>query len=257
MPEYDFIALDVETANSDHCSICQVGLAFFKDGKVVDTWENYVDPATHFSSKNISIHGITPEIVKGSMLVPEMYEHLSGFLKNQIVVHHMPFDRIALCRVAQKYNRNKLDCLWLDSARLARHTWEEVRSRGYALGSLAERFSIPLNNHHNALDDAIAAGHICNLAIQKNHPSFSAWLSENKNAGILRQSDYHYESNESIQDEEYSEVVTILPAYPVQPPSMPDDPEQTKKTTRYALILVGIILFIIAFVYLLLILDLL
>lgn len=39
-----FVALDVETANADQASICQVGLVRFEGGDVADTWETLVDP---------------------------------------------------------------------------------------------------------------------------------------------------------------------------------------------------------------------
>ena len=34
----NFVSVDVETANSDRASICQIGIAVFKDGKLVDEW---------------------------------------------------------------------------------------------------------------------------------------------------------------------------------------------------------------------------
>ena len=39
-----FISLDVETANPDMSSICQVGIVHFEDGKPVETWSSLVDP---------------------------------------------------------------------------------------------------------------------------------------------------------------------------------------------------------------------
>ena len=35
MKTIDFVAVDVEAANSGVCSICQIGLAAFKDGALV------------------------------------------------------------------------------------------------------------------------------------------------------------------------------------------------------------------------------
>jgi DNA polymerase-3 subunit epsilon len=43
-----FVAIDVETANPDFASICQIGLARFKDGQLVDTWEALIDPDDYF-----------------------------------------------------------------------------------------------------------------------------------------------------------------------------------------------------------------
>ncbi len=35
----NFLALDVETANADYSSICQIGIAEFREGEVVDKIE--------------------------------------------------------------------------------------------------------------------------------------------------------------------------------------------------------------------------
>ena len=62
----DFVAIDVETANADVGSICQVGMAHFVDGQIVDEWSTLVDPEDYFDGMNVSIHGIEPHMVRGS-----------------------------------------------------------------------------------------------------------------------------------------------------------------------------------------------
>ncbi len=61
----DFVALDVETANADMASICQVGLARFEGGVLVHEWKSYVDPDDYFDAVNVSIHGIDEDTVRG------------------------------------------------------------------------------------------------------------------------------------------------------------------------------------------------
>lgn len=51
-----FVAFDVETANENRSSICQIGLAFFENGQLVETWESLVNPKTYFADMNIAIH---------------------------------------------------------------------------------------------------------------------------------------------------------------------------------------------------------
>jgi DNA polymerase-3 subunit epsilon len=45
----EFIAIDVETANADMASICQIGIARFKGGALAEEWKTYVDPQDHLS----------------------------------------------------------------------------------------------------------------------------------------------------------------------------------------------------------------
>ena len=55
-----FVAIDVETANADISSICQIGLVRVQDGIVRNGWTTLVDPECDFHPGNIAIHGITP-----------------------------------------------------------------------------------------------------------------------------------------------------------------------------------------------------
>ena len=61
-----YVAIDGETANSDYSSICQIGLAIFDDGNVIETWKSYVDPEDYFDTINVSIHGIDEKTVLGA-----------------------------------------------------------------------------------------------------------------------------------------------------------------------------------------------
>jgi DNA polymerase III subunit epsilon len=183
MPEFDFIALDVETANEDYWSICQIGLAYFKNGEIVDTWESYVNPEVEFSDFNIAIHGITEEMVKESIKLPKMYSFVNQKITGKIIAHHMPFDRVSFHRCAEYIGLEPIACKWLDTARVARRTWDEVRISGYSLSNLSEILNIPRIKEHDALDDAKAAGALLLKAIEKSQISLEEWLihSQSKN----------------------------------------------------------------------------
>ena len=60
----DFVVVDVETANADLSSICQIGIAGFCGAALVDAWDSLVNPKDYFDPINISIHGIDEERVK-------------------------------------------------------------------------------------------------------------------------------------------------------------------------------------------------
>lgn len=173
--DVDFIALDVETANPDLASICQIGVVAFSNWRVCSSFKTYIDPEDFFDGFNVSVHGITSDMIKGSPTFGSFIAILRPFLANQIVVHHTAFDRASLDRAAQKYNQPGLSCRWLDSARVARRTWEECRQSGYGLSALASRFKIEFNNH-DALEDARAAGLVFWKAIQESGISAEEWL---------------------------------------------------------------------------------
>lgn len=157
---YEFYALDVETANEQYWSICQVGIARFVDGEVVDTWQTMVDPETHFRAANVGIHGIQPEHVAGAIKLPELLDITRTKLGGQRVAHHMPFDRLAFCRCSAHCSCDELDCHWIDTASVARQVWQQFRERGYSLANIARTLEITQSAHHDALNDAITAGKI-------------------------------------------------------------------------------------------------
>ena len=111
-----FVAIDVETANPDMGSICQIGLARFVDGQLAEEWSTLVDPEDYFHDVNISIHGIEQQMVNGQPKLPQIADRLRSKLESTVSVCHTHFDRIALGRAYTKYNLTQIATTWLDSA---------------------------------------------------------------------------------------------------------------------------------------------
>ncbi len=172
----EFVALDVETANADCSSICQIGIARFENGRVVDEFSTLVNPEDYFDSFNISIHGITEDMVKGSPAFPQLAEELRRRVRSRIVLSHTPFDRVAISRACSKYNLGGIECVWLDSARVARRTWKQFARRGYGLHSVCATIGFEFR-HHDALADAKAAAHVLLAAIEETGLDLVGWLN--------------------------------------------------------------------------------
>lgn len=171
-----YVALDVETANSDYASICQVGIAEFgSDGALGRTWASLIDPEDDFAGMNVSIHGIDREAVRGAPCFPDVLTEIRAWCDDRIVVHHMPFDRVAIGRAADRYGLSGPSATWLDSAGVARRAWKRFSRRGYGLRNLASELRIPLR-HHDALSDAIVAGTVVAIAIEESGTGISDWL---------------------------------------------------------------------------------
>ncbi len=174
---FDFVALDVETANEDYSSICQVGLAFFKDGECLQTWGTLVDPEDYFSPINVSIHGINHVMVRGAPKIPEALGLLRDHLAGKIIVHHTAYDRVSIKRSAERFAQPEPEFQWLDTARVARRAWEEYRYCGYGLKNLADNFGIEFK-HHDAAEDARATGEVLNKAISDSGIALNEWLKK-------------------------------------------------------------------------------
>ena len=54
-----FNAIDVETANADPSSICQIGIVRFCDGKIREQLSMLINPEQSFNSANVRLHGIS------------------------------------------------------------------------------------------------------------------------------------------------------------------------------------------------------
>ena len=60
-------AVDVETANNQRSSICQIGLVEVLDDRVVPVYSSLVrPPGNAYNYHNIRVHGIQPEDTRNS-----------------------------------------------------------------------------------------------------------------------------------------------------------------------------------------------
>ncbi|MBE0425138.1 MAG: transposase [Nitrospirae bacterium] len=171
----NFVAIDVETANADMASICQIGLVKYESGTLSDEWKTYVDPEDYFDAFNVAIHGIDETVVKGAPKFPQLADTLGSSLEGAVVVCHTHFDRVAMNQATQRYHINAIKCIWLDSARVARRTWEECAWKGYGLYNVCQILGYDFK-HHDALEDAKAAAHILVTASNKSGLDINGWL---------------------------------------------------------------------------------
>jgi DNA polymerase III subunit epsilon len=171
----DFVAIDVETANADMSSICQIGLAYFKEGELCEEWKSYIDPGDFFDEINTSIHGIDESIVQGAPQLPEIADTLYKFLDDNITVCHTHFDRVSIRKGFFKYGIRPPENIWLDSARVARRAWKEFAWGGYGLCNICEKLEYKFR-HHDALEDAKAAGYIMLAAMRHSCLDLEGWL---------------------------------------------------------------------------------
>lgn len=156
----EFIALDLETANSGMESVCQVGIAHFRNGKLVDEWSTLVDPEDYFDPINIRIHDIDEKAVSGAPKFPDIHDTLKSYMNNYVYVTHTHFDNTAILQAEYKYDLYpNIEGTWLDSAKVARRTWPQCAYKGYGLSDVCRIIGYDFK-HHDALEDAKASGRI-------------------------------------------------------------------------------------------------
>ena len=168
-----FAAIDIETANPDITSICQIGIAIYEQEKLVDTWETKVNPESYFRDINISIHGITPDDVITAPKRHEIIKDIERFLHGSNVASYGAFDRSS---INQAYP-DQFQINWLDVTTVVRRTYENLTKKGYGLGNVCSLLDIDLINHHNALADAIAAGEVLIRTAKDSGLSINDWFA--------------------------------------------------------------------------------
>jgi DNA polymerase-3 subunit epsilon len=171
----DFVAIDVETANPDMASICQIGIASYRNGQLWDEWVTFLDPDDYFDDLNVSIHGIDESTVQGAPRFSDVAGELWRRLGDSIVVCHTHFDRVSIGQACARFDLRPPPLSWLDSSRIARRTWKEVAWRGYGLYALCERLGYSFK-HHDALEDAKASAHVLLAAVEKSGLDLDLWI---------------------------------------------------------------------------------
>lgn len=172
----EFVVVDVETANADLSSICQIGIASFEHGALAETWESLINPEDSFSPFNLSIHGIDESMVEDAPTLKGILPQIKARLQNRIVASHTPFDRLALARACGRFGMKECECMWLDSARVVRVAWPQFSRSGYGLPNVAAYLGIEYQAH-DALEDARCAGLVLLRAMAETGLSPEQWLN--------------------------------------------------------------------------------
>ena len=178
MANLTFIAIDVETANRDRASICQIGIAHVRMGNISKVLSILVDPEEHFEHRNTGIHGIDEGTVKDADTMSSIYPKIWRLVEGATLVSHTTFDQQALDRAASKYGLPLLQVKWLDSAQIAHSAWPEKYGRGgRSLKKIATDLSIEFQ-HHDAGEDARVAAEILLHACRHTGLDVDDWLEQ-------------------------------------------------------------------------------
>ena len=159
----DFVAIDIETAASNRASICSIGVALVRDGLVVASGSQLINPECSFSKYNIAINGIAESDVGDAPTFPEIWPAVAALLENgKVCAHSATFDMGALRASAARYSMSgptfDVFCTW----RLARMVWPDASAWG--LGFIAPWLGIDFD-HHEAGSDAEACASVAVAAL--------------------------------------------------------------------------------------------
>jgi DNA polymerase III epsilon subunit-like protein len=165
---------DVEYANSNNKSICQLGLMcedyntsepFYPERNV------YIDPEDGFDDFCIKIHGITADKVKKELSFPAVWKQIEQYFTNAVVIGHnvASADLDALVKNLRRYNIDIPEFYYICTLDLAREFIPQYTISNYSMSSLCAYFDIDIDNEHNAFDDACANSDLLKALVETYH----------------------------------------------------------------------------------------
>ena len=151
--EFDFIAMDFETANNNRVSACALGLAFVKNETFVHKEKHFILPPQGEKILNTHkrIHGIQEEDLEFALDFKQLWdsELFKYFNNNLIVFHNASMELSVLKSLFSHYKIDDFNINYIDTMKLA-----ELSGKPKKLTELASLFDIPIIKHHDPQEDA-------------------------------------------------------------------------------------------------------
>jgi DNA polymerase-3 subunit epsilon len=153
----NYTAIDFETANDYRGSPCAVGLVRVRNGVAVDERHWLIKPpapVAWFSPFNVSIHGITPEMVADAPAWRDVLPAIMDFIGHDVVVAHNAGFDIGVIRYACAVENIEWPALrFLCTLVVARRAFALP---SYRLPFVTDHCGFTLADHHDPLADARA-----------------------------------------------------------------------------------------------------
>lgn len=162
-----FAAIDFETANWQRTSVCSVGIVVMNRGIIEDRFYSLIHPVPNFySRRNTAIHGLTREDTDDAPAFPTVWREIAPMIEGMpLVAHNSIFDEGCLKAVFQLYEMDYPGFPFYCTYRLSRKLFKGLEN--YQLHTVSSFCGYNLENHHNALADAIAAAVIMQSILQQ------------------------------------------------------------------------------------------
>ncbi len=157
----NFAAIDFETANEQHCSVCSVGIVVVRDGQIVDSFYSLIHPEPEYYQWFCKqVHGLCEEDTENAPCFPDVWKQVEPIIEGlPLVAHNSSFDESCLKSVFQVYQMDYPDYEFHDTLAAARHHFGDTLP-DHQLHTVAEACGYILHHHHHALADAEACAHI-------------------------------------------------------------------------------------------------
>ncbi|NLY47105.1 MAG: PolC-type DNA polymerase III [Tissierella sp.] len=155
--EYDeYVIFDIETTglSAINDAITEIGAIKIKNGQVIDTFSQLVNPERDIPEFITNLTGITNEMVKDEPTIDKVIIKFNEFIKGTVLVAHNATFDVGFIREKLKLVNLGLYNPILDTLELARVVFPDLKN--HKLDTIAKYLDVSLENHHRAVDDATA-----------------------------------------------------------------------------------------------------
>lgn len=145
---------DVETANTQRSSICEIGWIALDNDTIVDSDCTFINPNCSFDVKNVQIHHIDASAVANAPSFEEYYNQRLAklFQERVILAHNAAFDISATASAMKNAGIELPRIIYTDTIPIVKAFAE---AKNYKLTTLAKAISFEYGAH-NALEDCRA-----------------------------------------------------------------------------------------------------
>lgn len=154
------VVFDIETTglSVQNCRITEIGAVKIKDGKVLDSFDTFVNPEMPIPPDIVKLTGITDAMVANA---PDEARALNAFFQFVgkrtdggpmiLIAHNADFDT-GFIRAAASRHSIPFENPYLDTLALVRYLLPDLKN--HKLDTVAEHYGLGDFNHHRACDDA-------------------------------------------------------------------------------------------------------
>lgn len=154
-----FVVLDLETTGYSPQKggrIIQIGAVRVVNGEIRDRFSTLVNPDLKIPKKITELTGITNEDVANKPTIYQVLPEFYRFIGDAVIVgHNVEFDwdrfLVPFFEKVSIFPKNETLC----TMKLFKKVMPDRGRGGYRLDAMCEILDVPLENHHQALDDTI------------------------------------------------------------------------------------------------------
>ena len=156
----EYVVFDLETTGLSFTedAITEIGAAIYRDGKMEQTFQTFVDPERRLSRKITDLTGITDDMLRGA---PKLSEAIPAFLAfcgdRPLAAHNADFD-VSFVKEACRKLGISFQPTYLDTLVMAQGLLPSLSK--HKLNLVADALGLPAFNHHRAVDDAMTVGYM-------------------------------------------------------------------------------------------------